>query len=119
MCGEAEALACQSRGLPSDQLSVQNAAVILNSPATPLVIDPSSQASCPCQLLLLLFAAQGLAAPRKHSDSSAPTHQAELLCLQALQWLTAQLQATLGGPPVEVVGAGNARFAAVLELAVR
>ncbi len=43
MCGESEVLTWQSRGLPSDQLSVENAVVILNSTAMPLIIDPSSQ----------------------------------------------------------------------------
>lgn len=43
MCGESEVLTWQSRGLPSDQLSVENAVVILNSAAMPLIIDPSSQ----------------------------------------------------------------------------
>eukprot|EP00798_Chlamydomonas_sp_ICE-L_P023166 gene23167-30374_t len=45
MSSESEMLKWKSEGLPGDSLSMQNAVVILNSTQSPLVIDPSTQAS--------------------------------------------------------------------------
>jgi hypothetical protein len=43
MSSEAQQLTWQGQGLPSDDLSAQNALAILHGVMTPLVIDPSSQ----------------------------------------------------------------------------
>mmetsp|Transcript_33539 Transcript_33539/g.74227 ORF Transcript_33539/g.74227 Transcript_33539/m.74227 type:complete len:2007 (+) Transcript_33539:3-6023(+) len=45
MSSESEMLKWKGEGLPGDDLSMQNAVVILNSTQSPLVIDPSTQAS--------------------------------------------------------------------------
>ncbi|KAG1663699.1 hypothetical protein FOA52_013267 [Chlamydomonas sp. UWO 241] len=45
MSSESEMLKWKAEGLPDDGLSKQNAIIILNSSRTPMVIDPSSQAS--------------------------------------------------------------------------
>lgn len=45
MSSESEMLHWKSEGLPADGLSMQNAVVILNSALSPLIIDPSTQAS--------------------------------------------------------------------------
>lgn len=45
MTSESEMLKWKAEGLPGDVLSMQNAVVILNSQLSPLVVDPSTQAS--------------------------------------------------------------------------
>lgn len=45
MSSESEMLTWKGKGLPADDLSVQNAIVIMNSQLSPLIIDPSTQAS--------------------------------------------------------------------------
>ncbi|KAK7812802.1 LOW QUALITY PROTEIN: hypothetical protein U0070_019828, partial [Myodes glareolus] len=45
LCTESEQLIWKSEGLPSDDLSVENAIVILQSRVCPFLIDPSSQAT--------------------------------------------------------------------------
>ncbi|KAI9102585.1 dynein heavy chain and region D6 of dynein motor-domain-containing protein [Phlyctochytrium arcticum] len=44
MSSESEQLIWKAEGLPSDQLSNENAVMILTTPAVPLIIDPSGQA---------------------------------------------------------------------------
>uniref|UniRef100_W5K866 Cytoplasmic dynein 2 heavy chain 1 n=1 Tax=Astyanax mexicanus TaxID=7994 RepID=W5K866_ASTMX len=45
LCSESEQLIWKSEGLPSDDLSMENALVILQSVACPFLIDPSSRAT--------------------------------------------------------------------------
>ncbi|KAI5098641.1 cytoplasmic dynein 2 heavy chain 1, partial [Silurus meridionalis] len=45
LCSESEQLIWKSEGLPSDDLSIENALVILQSVACPFLIDPSSRAT--------------------------------------------------------------------------
>uniref|UniRef100_A0A3Q1J7D9 Cytoplasmic dynein 2 heavy chain 1 n=1 Tax=Anabas testudineus TaxID=64144 RepID=A0A3Q1J7D9_ANATE len=45
LCSESEQLIWKSQGLPSDDLSMENALVILQSVACPFLIDPSSRAT--------------------------------------------------------------------------
>uniref|UniRef100_A0A3B4GDC8 Cytoplasmic dynein 2 heavy chain 1 n=1 Tax=Pundamilia nyererei TaxID=303518 RepID=A0A3B4GDC8_9CICH len=45
LCSESEQLIWKSQGLPSDDLSMENALVILQSVAAPFLIDPSSRAT--------------------------------------------------------------------------
>uniref|UniRef100_A0A8C4HES0 Cytoplasmic dynein 2 heavy chain 1 n=1 Tax=Dicentrarchus labrax TaxID=13489 RepID=A0A8C4HES0_DICLA len=45
LCSESEQLVWKSQGLPSDDLSMENALVILQSVACPFLIDPSSRAT--------------------------------------------------------------------------
>ncbi|XP_075905861.1 cytoplasmic dynein 2 heavy chain 1 [Nelusetta ayraudi] len=45
LCSESEQLIWKSQGLPSDDLSMENALVILQSAACPFLIDPSSRAT--------------------------------------------------------------------------
>jgi len=45
MCNESELLKWKSEGLPADDLSIENAIILLNSTKTPLIIDPSTQAT--------------------------------------------------------------------------
>ncbi|KAK2099398.1 Cytoplasmic dynein 2 heavy chain 1 [Saguinus oedipus] len=45
LCTESEQLIWKSEGLPSDDLSIENALVILQSRVCPFLIDPSSQAT--------------------------------------------------------------------------
>lgn len=45
MSSEGEMLRWKSEGLPADNLSMQNGVVILNAGQTPLIVDPSTQAS--------------------------------------------------------------------------
>ncbi|KAF3692878.1 Cytoplasmic dynein 2 heavy chain 1 [Channa argus] len=45
LCSESEQLIWKSQGLPSDELSMENALVILQSVACPFLIDPSSRAT--------------------------------------------------------------------------
>ncbi|KAG8523219.1 Cytoplasmic dynein 2 heavy chain 1, partial [Galemys pyrenaicus] len=45
LCTESEQLIWKSEGLPSDDLSIENAIVILQSRVCPFLIDPSSQAT--------------------------------------------------------------------------
>uniref|UniRef100_W5MJK1 Cytoplasmic dynein 2 heavy chain 1 n=1 Tax=Lepisosteus oculatus TaxID=7918 RepID=W5MJK1_LEPOC len=45
LCSESEQLIWKSQGLPSDDLSMENALVILQSCACPFLIDPSSRAT--------------------------------------------------------------------------
>ena len=45
MSTESEMLTWKAEGLPGDELSMENAIVILNSAQAPLIIDPSTQAS--------------------------------------------------------------------------
>uniref|UniRef100_A0A7N9ATV1 Cytoplasmic dynein 2 heavy chain 1 n=1 Tax=Mastacembelus armatus TaxID=205130 RepID=A0A7N9ATV1_9TELE len=45
LCSESEQLIWKSQGLPSDDLSIENALVILQSVACPFLIDPSSRAT--------------------------------------------------------------------------
>ncbi|CAG13680.1 unnamed protein product, partial [Tetraodon nigroviridis] len=42
---ESEQLIWKSQGLPSDDLSIENALIILQSAGCPFLIDPSSQAT--------------------------------------------------------------------------
>ncbi|KAI8810783.1 dynein heavy chain and region D6 of dynein motor-domain-containing protein [Cladochytrium replicatum] len=44
LCSESEQLVWKMEGLPSDNLSFENAAITLNSKLTPLLIDPTGQA---------------------------------------------------------------------------
>jgi dynein heavy chain 2 len=43
MCSESEQLIWKSEGLPSDELSIENAIIVKNSVSVPLLIDPSGQ----------------------------------------------------------------------------
>lgn len=43
MASETQMLTWKSEGLPTDDLSVQNAIAIKNSTVSPLIVDPSSQ----------------------------------------------------------------------------
>ena len=45
MCNESELLRWKGEGLPADDLSIENAIILLNSAKTPLIIDPSTQAT--------------------------------------------------------------------------
>ena len=45
MSSESEMLTWKAEGLPGDELSMENAVVILQSTQAPLIIDPSAQAS--------------------------------------------------------------------------
>lgn len=45
MSSESEMLTWKAEGLPADGLSLQNAIAILHSQLSPLIIDPSTQAS--------------------------------------------------------------------------
>lgn len=45
MSTESEMLTWKAEGLPSDDLSVENAVVLLHTQQVPLVIDPSAQAA--------------------------------------------------------------------------
>ena len=43
MCNESGLLKWKAEGLPADELSIENAIILLNSAKTPLIIDPSTQ----------------------------------------------------------------------------
>ena len=45
MSSESEMLTWKAEGLPGDELSMENAVVILQATRAPLIIDPSAQAS--------------------------------------------------------------------------
>lgn len=45
MCQESQLLKYKSEGLPADELSMENAIMILNSLRTPLIIDPTTAAT--------------------------------------------------------------------------
>ena len=45
MSTESEQLTWKSEGLPSDQLSIENALIIVHGNRTPFLIDPSSRAT--------------------------------------------------------------------------
>ena len=45
MCSESQLLKWKGEGLPADHLSIENAIILLNSTKTPLIIDPSTQAT--------------------------------------------------------------------------
>lgn len=45
MCSESQLLKYKSEGLPADELSMENAIMILNSLWTPLIIDPTTAAT--------------------------------------------------------------------------
>eukprot|EP01022_Parablepharisma_sp_SALTPOND_P023029 TRINITY_DN475_c0_g1_i1.p1 TRINITY_DN475_c0_g1~~TRINITY_DN475_c0_g1_i1.p1 ORF type:complete len:3195 (-),score=434.63 TRINITY_DN475_c0_g1_i1:26360-35944(-) len=45
MCNESELLKWKAEGLPADDLSIENAIILLYSTKTPLIVDPSMQAT--------------------------------------------------------------------------
>ena len=45
MCSESELLKYKSEGLPGDELSMENAIMILNTVKQPLIIDPTTAAT--------------------------------------------------------------------------
>jgi len=45
LASEAQLLTFKKEGLPADNLSMENAIVILNAVRTPLIIDPATQAT--------------------------------------------------------------------------
>jgi dynein heavy chain len=44
VCSEAEIAVYQTQGLPSDRVSAENAAIVINSIRYPLLVDPQLQA---------------------------------------------------------------------------
>jgi hypothetical protein len=113
LSSESEALAWKAQGLPSDDLSIENAAVIVSSVHTgrvPFIIDPSTQATAWLQRLLsaegegggkAADGTAGAASPRGEGAGAVPASGAA------------------GGAVLEVLTAQDPRFQNAVELAVR
>jgi dynein heavy chain 2 len=109
LSSESELLLWKTEGLPSDELSQQNAIVILhNKQRPPFVIDPSSAASAWLQRRLAAFAAATL--ERKKGGSSRRNRDAP-----------EQQQSGAGGDfgALEVVPTQHPRFINQVEMALR